>query len=763
MSQGGEVQLTMRGINKRMITKSGGIELIVTGMLKFSDDLELLENACAALCNLMASRHDTKVRAARSGCIRAVVTSMRNFPREPELAQLACAVLRSLALGVPENKIAIVAQGGVRQLCEAMARHRGDVDVSIQAIAALCNLTAQLAENKCAICEAGGLEMTVAALQAHPGSEELQQQGCGLLHNLACERTLRLQVAAAGGLQVAAAAMQHSSRSVCSLGQMLQRQLQTPTEEEAGPTNSAGQSSVVGTRTSGALGEAGVEDLFAPRHQGVRAARSKALTRPQRKVMADVMESMRRDPRAWIPTEESLAGSDRRSPQQSEVSSNAGGAWDAQRQRQAAMYGIEDLEGLSSDAGSDPAADGGFDFVVRRGLQRQASRGGSAQKPSSSRWIASQLDADMGQDSLRGEDFPKELPEGIEEPGQHAAKSLEASPKFLPLTEANLKQVLRETDKAMGAVTPKEKQAEDLPAMVMASTAKMQQQATDDARSVSEASEGGWVDLEDETATQRLQRRARRELRHQRALEKPESEGAAALRELLGEVELEAVEMPPEAKQPKLERSASKFAKALKACGDAPPERWGYAWEQALNAKYEESQHGVMERVAKTLAKDARGMASSVLDSLDGLAAMSKMPTRLDIKKKLADAKTLAGRVKQDGLVHVVQSSQLVRRYHYGLEDDEESIFGFEDLRELGQAELALLDALGDANAAAEQRAAEEAEGQSETRRPERKAMAASRVPLRDVNPAGREAARLEALSQRLEQRRTEHRRVKLL
>eukprot|EP00930_Biecheleria_cincta_P042710 TRINITY_DN29398_c0_g1_i1.p1 TRINITY_DN29398_c0_g1~~TRINITY_DN29398_c0_g1_i1.p1 ORF type:complete len:154 (+),score=30.77 TRINITY_DN29398_c0_g1_i1:39-464(+) len=141
---------------------------------------------------------------------------------------------------------------------------------------------------------------------------------------------------------------------------------------------------------------------------------------------------------------------------------------------------------------------------------------------------------------------------------------------------------------------------------------------------------------------------------------------------------------------------------------------------------------------------------------------MSKMPTRLDMKKTFADAKTLAGRVKQDGLVRVVQTSQLVRRYRHGLDDDEDSIFGFEDLRELGQAELALLDALGEANAA-EQKRAEEADSRSEMKASERKATHASRVPLADVNPASREAARLEALSRRLDQRRTERRRVQLL
>ena len=45
------------------------------------------------------------------------------------------------------------------------------------------------------------------------------------------------------------------------------------------------------------LEDGGVDELFAPRTHTVRVARSKALTRPQRKVMADVMASMQQNPR----------------------------------------------------------------------------------------------------------------------------------------------------------------------------------------------------------------------------------------------------------------------------------------------------------------------------------------------------------------------------------------------------------------------------------------------------------------------------------
>merc|ERR1719456_1594173 len=87
LSETGEVQLTMRGVNKRMIAKAGGIDLIVRAMKKFPEELELQENGCAALCNLASNRLENKVLAARAGAIQVTVQAMKAFPDEEELLQ----------------------------------------------------------------------------------------------------------------------------------------------------------------------------------------------------------------------------------------------------------------------------------------------------------------------------------------------------------------------------------------------------------------------------------------------------------------------------------------------------------------------------------------------------------------------------------------------------------------------------------------------------------------------------------------------------
>ncbi|CAE8638504.1 unnamed protein product, partial [Polarella glacialis] len=189
----------------------------------------------------------------------------------------------------------------------------------------------------------------------------------------------------------------------------------------------------------------------------------------------------------------------------------------------------------------------------------------------------------------------------------------------------------------------------------------------------SEGSEGGWVDLFDDNATKRLQRRVRREQRkppsHQQS--ERDSEGAIALRELLGEVDLEEVEAPPEVR---IKRSRSKidFAKALQRCGEAAPERWDDEWKQALMKRHEDSQKNLAIRGVRAVTKTASAAAAEVLDNLDGVAKMARVDlSKASVKRTVAEAGRLAGRVKEEGVVQVIQSSGMVRKWRYGLEDDE--------------------------------------------------------------------------------------------
>ncbi|CAK9010257.1 unnamed protein product [Durusdinium trenchii] len=745
--QDGEVQLTMRGINRRMITKSGGIELLVRCMASFPHDLEIQENGCAALCNLVVNRHDTKVRAARSGCIRAIVNSMKNFPFEPEVTQMACAVLRSLALGVPENKVSIVAQGGVRQLCEAMARHRTDADVNMQAIAALCNLTSHFAEHKRAICEAGGLELTVAALLLHPQHEELQQQGVGLLHNLACEVSLRKDLLAAGALRVAEAAQMHPARLVQSLGHMLQRQMsqaKEAQEAEKDVSNSLAKTDQW-KEAKEEPGEGGVDELFAPRSRGVRVARSKALTRPQRKVMADVMASMQRHSHEWLPRDGSSA-SDLGGSSEASSGRSVRGKWDIKEQKKAAAYGIEDLEGASdsslgsSDSNANP---GSFAFLVRRGLAKQAredegeenhsspaspkprhlhleledpqsASGARSQSPRSARSARSPRSARSARSARSSS--ARSSSARSSSARSSSARSSSARSGSLPLTARNVKAQEQSQE---SATDPPPLQTEHIPqkdgrdqVAEIVLDAPIQSQAHEDRIEtesvISDASEGDWIDdLEDPRLGKRMQR--------QRGKLQPSSESSFILDGMLGAVELEQVAAPQTA-LPKLGKKNVEFARALKKCGEVAPERFDELWQEALSRK---------------VSKSGRS-SSSVMNELDGVSRFGRMSSAM--RSGLKDVKSLAILRRDAPATKDIAGSEGA--------SGTGSEAGQEVRDDLQKAEIALLDALG------QFRKQGDASGMQS-------ADEAMRHP-------SREALRLEALSRQLEQKRALQRRVQL-
>lgn len=836
ISDGGEVQLTMRGINKRMIAKVGGIEAVVKAMLKFPDDAELQEHGCGALCNLITTTQESKVRAARAGCIRAATTAMKLYPEDGELQSLGCALLRSLALGVPENKIAIVAQGGVRQLCSALARHRGDAEVGTQAVAALCNLTKEVPENKRAIIDAGGLELTVAALRAVPADAELQRQGCVLLHNLACDQALRPQVLAAGGLGAADLARTHAERSVQAVGQILQRQL-----ADEGPVGGDGDPARAG-------GD-GVEGLFAPRRpggSGTQSMRSKALTRPQKRMMADVLDSMRNDPGGWLPDED--GGAEKSDGDKSDGGQS--GAHSARSARslanQAAAFGLDDLEGLSDG----DEHQGNVSFVVRRGLKRQsssASAGSGASGGSAASSVSASTTESLfvvrrkggnqpnsphnsppqsggvcggegvfsvrrgnasarsgGSNSARQSDQSKPqfefcVPKRPKPPGASTEEERVAvsnNPREAqarhdaPVVsrhveeeetveedeedESELPKRLTSAEGAPAALGPEEPHEALLSPVGEDISPPIEVQKPDAISEVgSEVSEGGWIDLEDDGAKDRLERRARRDIRREHrqlvAEGAEQNEGALALRRMMGD----DVVVPRRTKKIRIKRSAPKvkFAKALIRVGDAPPERWNDEWEEAVHLRYEDSRRGALVSSARAAAAGSVTAAKAALDGLDGVLKTAKQGLQRS-SAVVEGAGGFAVRLKDQGLVQVVQTSNFGRRWAYGLDDDEDSIYGLDELQELGEAETKLLDAIEEVEAKAAARtdaleAATEAAISPDASAHGASARGASaRGRLATVSAATAavdEAARLKALSRKLEAKRDERRRVKLL
>ncbi|CAE7881177.1 unnamed protein product, partial [Symbiodinium microadriaticum] len=110
------------------------------------------------------------------------------------------------------------------------------------------------------------------------------------------------------------------------------------------------------------------------------------------------------------------------------------------------------------------------------------------------------------------------------------------------------------------------------------------------------------------------------------------------------------------------------FARALRKCGEAAPERVSIAWEEAVSARSRARQGG---------------SPLSVMHELDGLAKFARLPSM--------GVKNLAGRVASLGQKRPLDEEA----------EESQSIYAGDDVQDVGKAEVALLGVLGDAQSKA--------------------------------------------------------------
>jgi len=289
----------------------------------------------------------------------------------------------------------------------------------------------------------------------------------------------------------------------------------------------------------------------------------------------------------------------------------------------------------------------------------------------------------------------------------------------------------------------------------------------------SDPSDGGMIDLADPNSTKRIEKRFRREKRRNKS-KGGDDEDAAAMKQELNEyckelyfqemeemgmydfVELEEVQPAPVKVKVPMDKERRKFLKALRKCGEHAPERDNDEWKEILRLQHAANKTSMAGKAVKA----GVGATAVVLHNLDGLARATKkgVDRRRDaavenIKATAAGVGKAAKRVGEEGLVQVVKSSQMARRLHYGLDDDEDSIYDLDDLGQVGEAEALLLDAIGNEDVALED-AEEHATSGPRT--------AAHREATPAIAPADA-SEKLQAASQRLAKRRQERRLVQLL
>ena len=165
----------------------------------------LLQEACAALCNMM----DNSAEFVVSGGVEALLCIIKRHTNMPELVLSACTVLRNMR-GNDETQARANKAGAVETLIQVI-RHNTDCAVQASACAALLNIVGSNADNITKCGQVGGVELLVEVVQhyvdhhdhaVHDDSAESASFACAVLSNISHNSDTRTACSRAGAIEL---------------------------------------------------------------------------------------------------------------------------------------------------------------------------------------------------------------------------------------------------------------------------------------------------------------------------------------------------------------------------------------------------------------------------------------------------------------------------------------------------------------------------------------------------------------------------------
>mmetsp|Transcript_62880 Transcript_62880/g.94923 ORF Transcript_62880/g.94923 Transcript_62880/m.94923 type:complete len:1297 (-) Transcript_62880:36-3926(-) len=183
--------------SRMLISSQGGLILLVNAMTRYKDDVDLLEAACSALLNLSSDAEEQVL--ASSNVVETVILIMRH--------QITCARLQEKTLGVLQNismrsrdaKKSIADVGGISAVTFAIKEFMGSPGVLERAFTTLWSL-AVLEDNQILIANEGGISLVVNGMMANITYEKVQKQACGCLCTLSSNSRNKTLIRDLGGV-----------------------------------------------------------------------------------------------------------------------------------------------------------------------------------------------------------------------------------------------------------------------------------------------------------------------------------------------------------------------------------------------------------------------------------------------------------------------------------------------------------------------------------------------------------------------------------
>ena len=160
-----------------------GIQTIIHVMLKYKEDVELLNGAMNALLYLTPCIQNRKLIGNFFG-IEVTISSMKTFQDECSVQERGCALLANAAFQNRPNKQVIVGIGGIKAILRAMKKCKDTSLVSFWGCLALRNISFNYEDAMTKIGMQAGIKAILIALVTFKEDDDIQEQGCAALRNI---------------------------------------------------------------------------------------------------------------------------------------------------------------------------------------------------------------------------------------------------------------------------------------------------------------------------------------------------------------------------------------------------------------------------------------------------------------------------------------------------------------------------------------------------------------------------------------------------
>lgn len=190
--------------SRMLISSQGGLILLVNAMNRFRDEVDLLEAACSALLNLSSDAEEQVLSG--SSVVETVVSTMRHQVNSPRLQEKCLGVLQNISMRSKNAKQEIANAGGIGAVIFAIKEFMGSPSVLERSFTTMWSL-AVLEGNQRRIALEGGISLVVNGMMANIEYEKVQKQACGCLCTLSTDSENKTLIRDLGGVDAIVYAM----------------------------------------------------------------------------------------------------------------------------------------------------------------------------------------------------------------------------------------------------------------------------------------------------------------------------------------------------------------------------------------------------------------------------------------------------------------------------------------------------------------------------------------------------------------------------